>query len=64
MSLEAFTQALFEVETSVSGGLAGVATAALAISGVVLGGLLLWGFFKTLAYNKEIEENRRNDPEG
>lgn len=64
MNLEAFTNALYEVETSVQGGLAGVATAALAVSGVIFGGLLLWAIFKAIANGKDIAASKSRDPEG
>lgn len=43
-----FTGALDDVETAVTGGMSATVTAALAIAGLIMAGLILWRVFKRL----------------
>jgi hypothetical protein len=49
IDLTDFTTALGEVGTAVTGALGDTVTAGLAISGVIMGGMLLWRLFRRIA---------------
>jgi len=49
IDLSDFTDALGEVGTAVTAALGSTVTAGLAIAGVIMGGLLLWKLFKSIA---------------
>jgi len=46
IDLSDFTDALGEVATAVNAALPGVLTQALGVAGLIMGGMLLWRFFR------------------
>jgi len=49
IDLSDFTDALAEVGTAVTTALGGTVSAGLAISGLIMGGMLLWKLFRRIA---------------